>query len=198
MKKILLAVGITTIVFLALGWYIFTQVQLFSFKPPVTETTHDIIVEKIEGMGKLELVKYHFKDVVTHTEVYDWFPDPKVLLIVAGEAVGCLDLTKIDSTSVLVVGDTVSVFLPEPEFCYVKVDHQNSTVYETHFTYWNEAEMVDEAYRLAETEIQKSAEQSHVLDQTREQAQLILKPILEAFTGKTVELVFPPPRLRIE
>ena len=71
-------------------------------------------------MGKLELVKYTFKDVVTHKEVYEWFPDPKVLLIIAGEAVGCLDLSHIDSTSVVFMGDSILVNLPEPEFCYVK------------------------------------------------------------------------------
>ena len=198
MKNILITVLVTSLLFLGLGWYIFTQVNSFFDSEPRKETSHQLVVEKIEGLGKLELVKHSFKDVVTHKEVYEWFPDPKVLLIIAGEAVGCLDLTKIDSTDIFMGRDSITVYLPAPEFCYVKVDHQNSQVYKTEYTYWNEAEMIDEAYKLAEIEIQKAAENSQVLEQTKGQAQLVLKPMLESFTGKKVGLVFPPPPLRIE
>ncbi|MEM6633565.1 MAG: DUF4230 domain-containing protein [Bacteroidota bacterium] len=198
MRRTLLTIIITSLLFVALGWYILTEVRSFYYAPPKKETTHEMVVEKIEGMGKLELVKYTFKDVVTHKEVYEWFPDPKVLLIIAGEAVGCLDLSQIDSSQVVFMGDSIVVNLPEPEFCYVKVDHQNSQVYETQYTYWNEAEMIDEAYKLAEIEIQKAAEQSQVLDQTRQQARLVLRPMLESLTGKKVILLFPVPKLKVE
>ncbi len=198
MKNILIAVIVTSLLFIGLGWYVFTQVRSFYNTEPKKETSHQIVVEKIEGLGKLELVKHSFKDVVTHKEVYEWFPDPKVLLIIAGEAMGCLDLTQIDSTNIVFGQDSLTVFLPEPEFCYIKVDHQNSQVYETQYTYWNEAEMIDEAYKLAEIEIQKAAENSQVLEQTKLQASLVLKPMLETFTGQKVGLVFPPPRLKIE
>ena len=58
--------------------------------------------------------------------------------------------------------------------------------------------MIDEAYKLAEVEIQKSAEQSQVLDQTRDQARLVLRPHAGISNRKKVILLFPVPKLRVE
>src|SRR5688572_24253679 len=57
--------------------------------------THNTILTKIEALGKLELVRYNFKDVVEYTQEIQFLPDSRSVLIVAGEAVGCLDLQKI-------------------------------------------------------------------------------------------------------
>lgn len=58
-------------------------------------TVHNVILEKVESLGKLELVRYKFKDIVEHEMISQWLPDPKALLIVSGEAVGCIDLGKV-------------------------------------------------------------------------------------------------------
>ena len=54
-----------------------------------TEITNHIIIEKIELLGKLELCKFYIKDIVEHKEIKPWYDkDSKVVLIIAGEAVG--------------------------------------------------------------------------------------------------------------
>jgi len=198
MKNLLLLILVLFSLFVLLALAALETNMFLPDLTPKTETVHNMVVEKMEGMGKMELVKYQFKDIVKHEQVIQWFPDPTVLLIVVGEAVGCIDLAQIDSTDVMVKGDTIYVSVPEPEFCYVKIDHQQSKVYETWYTYWDEAEMVDEAYRLAEQEIEKAAYQANVLDNTRIQADLVLRPMLEAITNKTVILKFPDPAMRVE
>ncbi len=198
MKNILLTILLIFSGLIIIGLLFYRSLFDFSLDPPPTRTVHNMVVEKMEAMGKIELVKYQFKDIVKHEQILEWFPDPKILLIVVGEAVGCIDLAQVDSSDIQILNDTIYIQIPEPELCYVKVDHQQSKVYETWFTYWNEAEMVDEAYKIAELEIQRAARQSQVLENTRIQGEQTLTPILEALTGKKVILQFPGPTLRKE
>jgi hypothetical protein len=53
------------------------------------KTTHNIVSEN-ETLGQVELAKYTFKDVVEQKLTRD--SDPKAILIVQGEAIGCIDL----------------------------------------------------------------------------------------------------------
>lgn len=156
----------------------------------VTEVSHQVIIEKIESLGKLELVKFLVKDIVEHKETKEWWPDPKVVLIASGEVVGCIDLEKIDSASIWIEADKITIKLPEPEICYHKVDHQQSKVYSLEYGLFQETELVDKAYKVAEKEILKAGLKMKILDQTKQNAVLILKPFLAGLTYKKVEIIF--------
>ncbi|RDB04985.1 DUF4230 domain-containing protein [Runella aurantiaca] len=153
-----------------------------------TETTHAMVLEEVQAMGKLELVRYNFKDIVEHEQKLQWFPNPKAILIVQGEAIGCIDLTKITTSDITSASDTVVVHLPEPELCSYKIDHTKSKVYNTEYAFTEEAKLVQEAYQQAEKQIQKSALDLGILEQTKQNANLILKPVLEKISGKKVVL----------
>ena len=171
--------------------------QLIQPDRPVTD--HNIVIEKVTGLGKMELVQYQFQDVVSHEVVKDWWPDPKVLLFVKGEAVGCVDFTKIDSTSITSLGDSALIVrLPQPEICYTKINHDSSKVFDTRYTFWEEAEMVEEAYKLAEKEILHAALQAKIIENAKTQAETMLKPMLEVLTGREVRLQFPVGEGQIE
>jgi len=151
-------------------------------------TTQTVVLEEISELGKLELVRYRFKDVVEHEQVRQWLPNPRAVLIVEGEAVGCLDLTKITADDITASGDSLIVHLPEPELCSYRINHDRSKVYNTENTFWEEASLVNEAYRRAEAQIRQSALSSGILEQTRANADKILKPFLERVSGKKVFL----------
>ncbi len=174
--------------------------ELFEIEPPVPVETHSIVLKEIEGLGRMELMRYHFQDVVDYEIIVDWWPDPKVILSVEGETVSCVDFAKIDSSDIVVIGDSlVEVSLPYPEICYSKIDHSKTRVFDTENTYWAEAEMVAEAYELAEKKILDQALKGGILDKTQEQALTMLTPILEAISGKKVVLRFdlPPPNVEM-
>jgi hypothetical protein len=163
------------------------------FRDGDEQTTHNVVLQEMTSLGKLELVRYQFRDIVEHEIVKPLLPNSKALIIVQGEAVGCLDLTRLRLTDLADYGqDTLLVHLPEPELCYSKIDHSKSKVYSTEFTFLDEAQLVDEAYRRAETQIQTSALQTGILAQTRTNAEKILKPMLEKVAGKTVLLRYRP------
>jgi hypothetical protein len=185
---------------LGLWWAMADRLVAPAVELPVEVTQSVSLVQKIEAVGKLELVRYQLKDVVEVTKPSGsaYIPDAKVLLVVSGEAVGCLDLTKLRAQHVREGADTVVVELPAPELCYHKIDHANSKVYDTKFTLLNgEAGLVDEAYRQAEAQIKAAAESQQILEQTKANAQLVLRPLLAQLTHKTVVLVFQPSPARV-
>lgn len=159
---------------------------------PKTEivSSHHILLEKIEAIGKLELVKYRFSDVIEHTHKTDFLPDASVLLIVKADAVGCIDLTKLNESDIYAEGDSIHIKLPAPEICYIKIDHKHSKVYDTKLAFFREATLVDEAYKYAEQELAKQVRQSDILQQTRQNALPLLKPIFEGLGYKKIKITF--------
>ncbi|SKB58667.1 DUF4230 domain-containing protein [Dyadobacter psychrophilus] len=156
-----------------------------------SETTHALVLQEISAMGKLELVKYNFKDVVEQQITKMWLPNAKAILIVQGEAIGCIDLTKVEIADITSEAETLVVNLPEPELCVFKIDHSKSRVYNTEYAFNEEAKLVQEAYKQAEKQIQRSALDMGILEQTQINAGKILTPVLEKASGKKVVLKFP-------
>jgi len=158
---------------------------------PATQINHNTVLTSIESLGKMELVRYNFKDVVEYNkEISQWLPNSKSVLIVAGEAVGCIDMSQISSQDIAFINDsTITIELPEPEICYFKVDHNKSKVFALENTYFQDAALVDEGYKYAEKNVRNAAINSGILEQTAENANKILKPMLEGITGKKVVLI---------
>jgi hypothetical protein len=162
--------------------------------PQTVTVSHSVVVEKIEALGRMELIRYHFSNVVDYKQASGWMlvPDSRVILIVEGEAIGCVDFAKLDSSAVQLFPDSIAITLPEPEVCVHKVDLSRSRVFDTRYTMWKGAQLVDQAYKSAEEEILKSALQAGILDQTRRQAEQMLQPMLEGLSGRKVRVLFPP------
>lgn len=155
------------------------------------ETVHTVVLQQITALGKLELSKYSFKDVVEHQVVKQWLPNSKAILIVQGEAIGCIDLSKMEIGDITEEAETLVVHLPEPELCVFKIDHSKSKVYHTEYAFLEEAKLVEEAYQQAEEKIRQSALDMGILDQTRDNARKMLTPILEKVSGRQVVIKFP-------
>ncbi len=185
----LLVVAVITII-LILGLFFYVRKQFFLTR---TELNEDVMVEKIVSMGKLELVKYSMKDVLEKKEIRNILPDKRILFVAVGEVTGCIDLTKLKKTDVVASGsDSVTIFLPKPEICYVKLDHQQSKVYDVSGAWFpgDSKNMVEDIYKIAEQKILENAGKQDILGKTRENATLIFKPMLENISGKSVGIEF--------
>lgn len=168
-------------------WFGYKSVKNFFTKKEQIIINQTTVLQEIESLGKLELVKYHFKDVVEfEKEDYSWLPSSKVVLIAAGEAVGCIDLKKIKQQDIVQLKDTVIINLPPAELCYFKINHEQSKVYDMQYTYFQDKNLIDHAYRAAEKQLKNAALQLDILEKTRQNAEIILKPILEKTSGKKV------------
>jgi hypothetical protein len=171
--------------------------------PERTQFESTLILQEIEKLGKLELVKYNYKEVVEMENVakryldlgYFYIPggqDQKAVLIAQGEAVACIDLQKIKKEDIELRQDTLYVKLPQPEICYYKVNLENSKFYDlkTSNDQKKAAEFVDEVYAKAEAQIKDAAVQSGILADAKTMSNSVLKPFLENITGVTVVLNF--------
>lgn len=154
------------------------------------KTTQSIVLKEVTSLGKLELVRYTFKDIVEHEQVNTFLPNANAVLIVEGEATGCIDLTQLGAADITTQGDSVTVLLPKPELCGWKINHDRSRVYDTRYSFLNESQLVSNAYRQAERQVRQSALNSGILDQTRRNADRILRPLLERLSGHKVRLIF--------
>lgn len=208
--SLLLRRSLPLLFLLGLGWLLWTKVRpaLSSFENPLDPApritvSHNTVLQKVESLGKLELVRYRFKDVVEYKKsTYRFLPDAKVALIVAGDAIGCLDLRKVRAQDVVFEGDSVvRIALPPAELCTWQIDHSASKVYSVENGYFQDAALVDEGYKYAEQNVRRAALQSGILAQTSQNAEQILRPMLETMTGRRVVLthqtappVLPKPR----
>lgn len=201
MKNILrlLPYGIILILLIAIVFYQ-DQLKLITGNGE-TNVESTTILEKIETIGKIELVKYNFKEVLEMTKktpeflsIFKLGPDSKAVLITSGEAVGCIDLSEISSKDIVPQGDTLLITLPQPELCYYKVDLENTKLYSLQTGFFTEeSKFVEEAYQQAERQIKEAALQSNIIEQTRSNADLILKPILENISGKKIIIKYQLP-----
>ncbi len=176
-------------------------------------STHTVLRE-VEALGKMELVKYHFSEVLNYdylskgkitgsmlTGDYDLDPDLSAVMVAVGEAAGCIDFTRLTVQDILTAGDTLYVHLPAPELCYYKLDLSRTKIIKiTQEGWWSrlfsdgeeEQRIYNRAYKSAEEEIRTAALNSGILDKTRENARLILVPMLKQLTKKQIVLVFEP------
>lgn len=175
------------------------------FYPPSedenTQIQHDVVLQKLEDLGRLELVRYRFKEITEVKNTSQWkiflrsySPDMKAALITTGEAVGCVDLTKLSVEDIGVFEDSLVIHLPPPELCYYKIDLENSRIYDLETGYLatdeEERRFVEEVYRNAEKQIKKAALDSGITSQTQVSARQFLKPFLEEVSGKKIRLNF--------
>ncbi len=181
------------ILFVTVILSIFLWEKFKNFNPFIIrdiQTTHNMVLKEMTVLGKLELSNFAFRDVVEQELVRDYMPNPKAILIVQGEAIGCIDLTKIKAEDIITKADTLIVHLPDPELCSYKIDHSKSKIYDTEYAFMNEQLLLNEAYTRAEAKIKQSALEMGILDQTKKNAELVLKPLLENISGKKVVLQF--------
>ncbi len=181
-------VVLITIVLTIFLWEKFKNFSPFAIKD--IQTTHNMVLKEMTVLGKLELSNFAFRDVVEQELVRDYLPNPKAILIVQGEAIGCIDLTKIKADDITTKDDTLIVHLPDPELCSYRIDHSKSKIYDTEYAFMNEQSLMNEAYTRAEAKIKQSALEMGILEQTKKNAELVLKPLLENLSGKKVVLQY--------
>ena len=187
-----------------LSWMLIQEKMSFSSERR-TEVMTNTVLTRVEQMGKMELVKYNFQEVTEVKKIakeinlgiqkFKLVPDSKGVLISQGSAVGCIDFQKIEAANIdfSESGDTLFLKLPAPEICYFKIDLEKSRLYDLQTDYLREEDrksFVQELYKVAEKQIEASAVQSGILEQTKENAHTVLRPMLENISGRVVILSF--------
>ncbi|NDV96251.1 DUF4230 domain-containing protein [Dysgonomonas sp. 521] len=161
-------------------------------KKSTVQISHDMILQKIESLGNLEVTKYSIQDMMEYKKVRRWLPNARTALIVSGEIICCVDLTKLQAEDIEVSQKTIRLQLPSPEICHVKIDHSKSRIYNMEYGLWESADIVDDAYTFAEKQLNEKAKQLDMLSQSRDNTVNLLRPILLAMGFEEVNITFKP------
>lgn len=160
----------------------------------MTETyksAHLLSVDKIEKMGKLELVKVNIKDVLEQTAERPFYlPNAKAVLIIAGEVIAGIDLEKVKKDDIIDSGSQVTITLPKPEILMSKINHDKSKIYNVEWGGFSTADLVDEAYKNAEITIIEEAGKTGFEETCRNNARTLLLPLFRELSGKEVVILF--------
>jgi hypothetical protein len=183
-----------TSIFLLVGLAIVIFFLVKPSKKNESKVVHELLLQQVEEIGRLELVRYNIQDIVEYEKMRNWLPNSRTILMVSGEVVACIDLALLTEDDITVEGDSVALLLPIPEICHVKIDHSRSKVYDVKFGLWDTPDLVDEAYREAEKEIHNKALEMGLVSQSRDSAVKLLTPILQAlgFEKITINFRFTP------
>jgi len=91
------------------------------------------VVRQIRGLERLETVSYTMDKIVTGERDNPILPQflagDKLLLVVHGEAIAGVDLSKLQPSDVTVRGDSVRVHLPPAEIFTTSLDNTKTKVY---------------------------------------------------------------------
>lgn len=155
------------------------------------KTSHMITVEKLDKMGKLELVRINIKDVLEQTVERPFhLPNAKAVLIIAGEVIAGIDLEKVRQGDIEYAETRVTVTLPEPEILMSKINHEKSRVYNVEWGGFTTADLVDEAYKNAELAIVEEVGKMGYEETCRNNAKALLTPLFQELSGKEVVILF--------
>ena len=195
-KLIIAAIFLIVIMILGLS----TEVFSFSVIKNSDVSEHRLVLQRIEDIGNLELVRYNFNDVVEESVIRKLFdidnlaPDSKVLVIVNGEATACVNLKEVTKNDIKTEGDDIIITLPTPVICYTKINHDRSKIYDANFTarIFN-PELIDKAYKQGEIKIKDEAIKLGILEQAKKNARKLLGPFLGGITRKNIKIEFKVP-----
>jgi hypothetical protein len=156
-----------------------------------SKSEHRLSVEKIERLGKLELVRISVKDVLEQTKKrLPYLPNAKALLIVVGEVSAGIDLEKVKKEDFLDSETQVTIKLPKPEILMSKINHEKSKIYDVTWGLWWKDQLVDEAYKDAEKAIIDVAEGSGYEETCKKNAVALLTPLFGELAGKKIVIEF--------
>ena len=154
------------------------------------EINHEMVIEKIEALGNLEVVRYNIQDVMEYKKVRQFLPNAKAVLIATGEVIVCVDLTTINENDIYTSKDSIRITLANPEICHVKIDHSKSRIFDTEYGLWETAQITDEAYRYAEKGLNERALKLDVASKGRDNTVQLLTPILKAMGFEKTLITF--------
>jgi len=153
--------------------------------PSQEQSSHSFTIEKIQALGRLELLRYVVRDVATYRWTYSVpLTESRLLLIIHGEAIICIDFSQIRVVYKDPATHTITLQLPSPEVCQVKIDPEKTRVYDASFSiveWWEggEAQRMREALAQAQDSLQKTILATFPRDLAYAQANVILTRLLQ-------------------
>jgi Protein of unknown function (DUF4230) len=151
------------------------------------------VIRQIRGLDRLETVSYTMEKIIGGERENPVLPNflagDRLLLIVHGEVIAGVDLSKLQPSDVVVNGHSVSIHLPAAEIFTVPIDNEKSKVYsrETGLFSTPDPNLETEVRQEGERQLRDAALQDGVLDSSNKNARQILTSLLNGLGFDNVE-----------
>lgn len=157
-----------------------------------TTVSAPMVITQIQRLSRLETVSYSVDTVVEGKRTNAVLPDllfgDRLLLVVHGQVVAGVDLSKLKPESVTVNGKSITVDLPASQVFTTKIDEGKSRVFArtTGVLVPTDPNLETETRRTAETQIQQAAMGDGILDTARANARSSIESLLHGLGFETV------------
>ncbi len=152
------------------------------------------VVRQIRGLERLETVSYTMDKIVSGERENPILPQflagDRLLLVVHGEAVAGVDLSKVQPGDVSVHGNSVSVHLPAAEIFTISLDNAKTKVYsrDTGLFSSQDPNLEGEVREEAERQLRTAALDDGILKTANANARLTITNILKSLGFANVEI----------
>jgi hypothetical protein len=155
------------------------------------------VIKQIRSLSRLETSSFTIEKVITADSgegPLGFLFQDKLLLVAHGEVIAGVDLSRMDDNSVKVVGTSVFVTLPASEVFVATLDNQKTYVYDRQTGVLGQQTNLETlARQKAEQEILKGAIEGGILTLAQDNADQVIKKLLEALGFADVNFVHGTP-----
>jgi hypothetical protein len=152
------------------------------------------VIRQIRQLQRLETVSYTMDKIVSGERENPVLPSflagDRLLLVVHGEAIAGVDLSKLQPNDVVVNGQSISIRLPQAEIFTVRLDNAKTRVYsrDTGLFSTPDPNLEGEVRQAAEQQIQAAALQDGILNTADKNARQTLTSMLTGLGFGNVEI----------
>jgi hypothetical protein len=161
------------------------------------DTSVPVVVERIQSLSRLETVVYSLDTIVEGERTTPLLPDAlagdKILLVVHGQAIAGIDLSKLKPEEVRIdAGDprSIHVNLPPSEIFVTTLDNQHTRVYarSTGLLVPADPNLESDTRSKAQAQLQAAALADGILDAARKNARATVTALLYSLGFERVEV----------
>ncbi len=188
----LVAIGVTVWVFAGLG--LLQLGSLLRGGPVRINVDQPSVVRQIRALERLETVSYTMDKIVSGERENPILPQflagDRLLLVVHGEAVAGVDLSKLEPSDVTVRGNSVRVHLPPAEIFTTSLDNAKTKVYsrDTGLFSSPDLNLEGEVREAAEHQLRQGALDDGILKTADANARQTITNILKSLGFEKVEV----------
>lgn len=158
------------------------------------DTNRTAVITQFRELGRLETTSFTIEKVIeaeTDGNIFEQLlRGDQILFIAHGEVIAGVDLTKLTEDQIEVSEDEVTITLPSPEIFVVRLDNEQSRVYDRTRGLLSRGndQLETQVRQAAESSIREAACEGNILNQANESAQKQLSALLKSLGFETVEI----------
>lgn len=159
------------------------------------DVSQPTILNRIQQLERLETVRFYMDKIVSGEHETPYLPEflagDRLLLIVHGEVIAGIDLSKVQADDIIVRDKTLTVRIPKAEVFTVRIDNERTRVYsrETGLFSRVDPNLETEVRRAAERQLREAAMEEGVLKIADKNAHATLTRLLEGLGFQQIKLL---------